>query len=281
MKKQEVFTDIFPNNSIVSVHQLDNGVEGKVYYVVTEQGPMVVKYFSQRRIINYPDTFNKEVELFQLLSSYNVAVPQIYKYSRSQNCLCYYYIDGEQIIPNEKEFETIARYLKTMSLCNIAQMRFLPFMSEEYLMQELQIMADYEPFYNSCLKRELIRLRINELSMTLSHGDFHHGNMIWTKNRNHLTLIDWDEALIAPVEFDISRFFVSHSVFSNIQTATVFLSFCEDRFKISKDVLSFFIHFNAYYCLIRYANWTDGFFCRHNIHTKDETKSILEKLITI
>lgn len=279
MKEKSCFTNIFPQASIISFHRLENGTEGDVYNVVTENFSVVVKFFSKQRLINYPDTLNKEVKLLDYLSSYTMATPKVFKYSNQQKFLCYYYIDGEQVVPNKKEFGVIAQYLKSMSQCNVSQINFLPILSKTVVLQELLGAVNYEPYYNTCLQKELSKLRIGATSLSISHGDFHHGNMIWGKDHNNLTLIDWDEALIAPVEYDISRFFISHAVFSNIQTAQDFITICEECFDVDKEVLSFFIHYNAYYCLIRYRNWSNSYFGKSNVHSTNETREILENLI--
>lgn len=274
-----VISDIFLGSRIISLSEYESGVEGRIYKIVTENNSFVVKFYSQTRLLYYPSTIKKVVELSDYLMFNGIPIPAVYKQSHMNECLCYYHINGEQIIPNEKELYSIALYFKRISECDIPSLKFLPIMSKKTLMQQLYDVESYEPRHNALLRSELMKLVLNSDNMTISHGDFHHGNMIWNKDHSRFTLIDWDEALIAPIEYDISRFFVSHSVYTNIQSANHLLEQCAKLMQVNLMALSFFIHYNAYYCLIRFKKWKRGFWMNNNYHSNEETKIILETLL--
>ena len=65
--------------------------------------------------------------------------------------------------------------------------------------------------------------------------------MLWSKEGKDLTLIDWDEAMIASTEWDMARFFISHSVYSGLESAHDFLLVCKNSFCIDYELLLFYM----------------------------------------
>lgn len=281
MTTQIPLSDIFIDVPIYSVFQYKNGIEGSVYNVVTERGTMIVKFLGQERIKRHPATMTRQIELLPFLSNKNISAPIIYKHSILNNYLCYYCIEGDHTIPNPPELVTVAQYLKSLSLCDINELSFLPTLSKKTLFDELQSMAYTKPYHNSRLQKELMEIKIDNSHMTVSHGDYHHGNMIWSKDHKTLSLIDWDEALIAPIEYDIARFFVSHAVYSGRPSADSFLNICHELFQVTYAPLIFFIHYNAYFCLTRFRHWTNGFWGEKNNNSEQDTECLLETLFNI
>ena len=265
------------NNEIVSCHKYKDGAEGDVYEIDTMNGALVAKFFSSARLLRYPNTISNEILLLAFLSDNNIAAPIVY--GSSNNWICYHHINGEHIIPDLKALQTVVHYLESLYSCNTRQLGFLHLLGFDTMYAELQESKSYEPIYNKILQKELVYLNWETTRPCLSHGDFHHGNMIWTNQHDHLALIDWDEARLAPIEFDISRFFVSHSIYSDMAAADDFLNRCCSKFHIQKDILSFFVHFNAYYCLIRFEKWRNCFWGNNNTRTEKETKEHLKSLI--
>lgn len=278
MNELNIALHLYPE---ASFKRLTLGYEGRVFLLKVNDKSLVLKFYSQTRAQHYPQILNNQTKLLSLLSDNKIGAPTMYDSHRIYNCLCYLYVEGTQIIPNKDDLKKIIHYLKRLKSLDITKFDFLHKISYNDILRELKNTEQYDTFYNVFLQDELQILNSEIPNETISHGDFHHGNMIWSNNSADLTLIDWDEAIIASNEWDISRFFVSHAIYSGIEEAYYFLSLCREEFCINNEILSFYIHYNAYNCLIRFNKWNNCFWGKNNNMTHQQTRQLLKKIITL
>lgn len=251
MNKEEIIKkiiienkDLFKEN--INYNFIDSGFNNTIFDI---NNKYIVK-------INNNDlkSFEKEIKFYQ--ENYNkLYIPKLYKYDLSKTNVPVYYqiiekINGKTLYyywhdMNEFEREEIIKKLVTV-LKDIhiesSQYDFSSYIKEK-IMKCLNIVSNYfkESEYNIILKSlNYYDLILKDNKFCLIHNDLHFDNIFKDQN-NNIKLIDFNDMMIAPFDFEFRIFYMMQDrpfKWASLET---------EKFQKREDYINLFTYVKKYY----------------------------------
>lgn len=285
MELNEIINSILRyKGATFKVEKLKLGVENDVFKITfnsKEIPPIVLKISCQQRFDEAQDIYKLQKEALKTLSDSglpvnNILFEKIYKDERKAIEI-YKFSEGIPLIPTDtSQLSKVVLALKQIQDVNISCIP-VKAKKQDYILQINSFSV------NNKIKKKLVdeykNISLKFFDVTLCHGDFQPGNIIWFNGKIN-SIIDWDNICLARPEVDIAHYYSDLKILSNDYMAEEFLRMAIRLPRIDKEVLLFFIHFDAAYTYSNYYKWESGFWGENRTKTNTETDMTLLKILS-
>ena len=193
------------NIQVSKVKKINKGISNKVYFIKTKNNKKYIINLYVSKCNNYckekliSHCKQEKINTFNIVKKYNKDNVKIemYEYIKHKNIV---YLDYSKINLLTNIIETLDMKVPTSSV-NYSDTIFHKVNNYSSKLKNMKKLKFNRNILNLLLlKYDDFIVNENNIDLYLIHGDLSLSNLLWTKNS--VTLIDFDEAIIAPKEYE-------------------------------------------------------------------------------
>jgi Ser/Thr protein kinase RdoA (MazF antagonist) len=218
VEKTELLDNFLDQQSILTSHPMDQGMEAEVLRISSDTESFVLKIWNKR---SKPD-IGFQFRLLQLLSErgLSVSTPLGWGKNADGDPILFTTFDGVPVLKSdEKKMTAVANILSSIHQMDGNELEKLDLPKYAFIGYFFPGVNDH-PDINSALRSLVQRSEIKQVH--LIHGDFHLGNIL--EKNDQYTVIDWTNGQLGDPRYDFAWSLVLKKIYLSARHADVFRS---------------------------------------------------------